>query len=163
MRPLNSEWALIGLRVIFTHKKRIKEIVDDLIQTDQVVHLLEVLGNETLSAKELIERLGLKHRLGLKLGLIEKTLPNKPRSKNQKYRKKVNKVLNRQSQSINKGNYIRTSQYPVLLVPTRRTIPRFCIFCNSRDKVLFAIPVCTERSSSLIEELSLIASIILSK
>lgn len=63
--------------------------------TEQVEHLLLVLGNETLSAKELLEHLGLKHRPSfsknylhpaLERGLIEMTVPGKPNSKMQKYR-----------------------------------------------------------------------------
>ncbi len=59
--------------------------------------LLSVLGNETLSAAELMERLGLSHRPtfrknylnpALEQNLIERTIPDKPNSKNQKYRKR---------------------------------------------------------------------------
>ena len=68
--------------------------------TDQdafVNKLLAVLGNETLSASELMDRLGLAHRPtfrqnyltpALEQGRIERTIPDKPSSKNQKYRKK---------------------------------------------------------------------------
>ena len=63
--------------------------------TEQVKRLLSALGNETLSAKELLERLELKHRPtfsnnylhpALKLGLIEMTVPGKPNSSRQRYR-----------------------------------------------------------------------------
>ena len=81
----------------------IRDVLHDLIQTDQVTdqvteqvqRLLYVLGNETLSAKELLERLELKHRPtfmktyvrpALELGLLEMTVPDKPRSNKQKYR-----------------------------------------------------------------------------
>lgn len=59
--------------------------------------LLSVLGNDTLSAAELMERLGLSHRPtfrknylnpSLEQNLIERTIPDKPNSKNQKYRKR---------------------------------------------------------------------------
>ena len=59
--------------------------------------LLSVLGNDTLSAAELMERLGLSHRPtfrknylnpALEQNLIERTIPDKPNSKNQKYRKR---------------------------------------------------------------------------
>lgn len=59
--------------------------------------LLSVLGDETLSAAELMERLGLSHRPtfrknylnpALEQNLIERTIPDKPNSKNQKYRKR---------------------------------------------------------------------------
>ena len=63
--------------------------------TDQVAKLLKVLGSDTLTALELMERLQLKHRPtfrknylnpALEKGLIEMTIPDKPNSKNQKYR-----------------------------------------------------------------------------
>ena len=59
--------------------------------------LLSVLGEDTLSAVELMERLGLSHRPtfrknylnpALEKRLIERTIPEKPNSKNQKYRKR---------------------------------------------------------------------------
>lgn len=68
--------------------------------TDQdksaVDRLLSVLGDETLSATDLMERLGLSHRPtfrknylnpALEQNLIDRTIPDKPNSKNQKYRK----------------------------------------------------------------------------
>lgn len=70
--------------------------------TDQdkspVNRLLFALGNNTLSAAELMERLGLSHRPtfrknylnpALEQNLIERTIPDKPNSKNQKYRKQI--------------------------------------------------------------------------
>ena len=63
--------------------------------TVQVEKLLVALGNETLSTRELLERLALKHRPtfaatylspALELGLIEMTIPDKPNSNKQKYR-----------------------------------------------------------------------------
>lgn len=69
--------------------------------TDQdkapVKKLLYALGYDTLSATELMERLGLSHRPtfrknylnpALHQNLIERTIPDKPNSKKQKYRKK---------------------------------------------------------------------------
>lgn len=65
--------------------------------TDKVNKLLYVLSDETLSASELMARLHLKHRPtfrknylkpALAKGLIEMTIPDKPNSKNQKYRRK---------------------------------------------------------------------------
>lgn len=62
---------------------------------EQVERLMMALVNETLSAKELLVRLGLKHRPtfsdnylrpALELGLIEMTVPDKPNSNKQKYR-----------------------------------------------------------------------------
>lgn len=68
--------------------------------TDQdkspVGRLLSVLGNDMLSTTEIMERLGLSHRPtfrknylnpALEQNLIERTIPDKPNSKNQKYRK----------------------------------------------------------------------------
>lgn len=61
-----------------------------------VKRLLSVLGNETLSAAELMKRLGLSHRAtfrknylnpALEQNLIERTVPDKPNSKNQRYRR----------------------------------------------------------------------------
>ena len=62
-----------------------------------VKKLLDALGEEELSATEIMERLGLSHRPtfrknylnpALEQGLIEMTIPDKPNSRNQKYRKK---------------------------------------------------------------------------
>ena len=73
--------------------------------TDQdkspVEQLLLVLGDKTLSALELMELLGLSHRAtfrknylnpALEQNLIERTIPDKPNSKNQKYRKVIDRV-----------------------------------------------------------------------
>lgn len=60
--------------------------------------LLSALGDETLSAAELMERLGLSHRPtfrknylnpALEQKLIERTIPDKPNSRNQKYKKHI--------------------------------------------------------------------------
>ena len=65
--------------------------------TEQVERLLAVLGGEALSTNELMERLELKHRPSfrdnyllpaLRFGLVEMTVPDKPNSNMQKYRKK---------------------------------------------------------------------------
>lgn len=66
-------------------------------ETDQVKFLLECMGSEELSAVQIMERLGLSHRPtfrknylhpALDMGLIEMTIPDKPNSRNQKYRRK---------------------------------------------------------------------------
>ena len=59
--------------------------------------LLHVLGDEELSAAEIMRRLGLSHRPtfrknylnpALEQGFINRTIPDKPNSRNQKYRRK---------------------------------------------------------------------------
>ena len=68
--------------------------------TDQdpspVERLLLVLGEDTLSAAEIMDRLGLSHRPtfrknylnpALEQNVIERTIPDKPSSRYQKYRK----------------------------------------------------------------------------
>jgi predicted HTH transcriptional regulator len=64
--------------------------------TEQVEKLLAVIGDKEYSTKELMELLGLKHRPTfrdnyllptLKLGYIEMTIPDKPNSSKQKYKK----------------------------------------------------------------------------
>lgn len=73
---------------------------DDDQVTDQdkapTERLLSALGDETLSAVELMERLGLSHRPtfrknylnpALEQKLIVRTIPDKPNSRNQKYKK----------------------------------------------------------------------------
>lgn len=63
---------------------------------DSVKKMLKVLGNETLSVTEIMKRLNLSHRPtfrknylnpALKQKIIERTIPDKPNSKNQKYRR----------------------------------------------------------------------------
>lgn len=62
-----------------------------------VQKLLDVLGDEVLSATEIMERLGLSHRPTFRKNylvpalvqrIIEMTIPEKPKSRNQRYRKK---------------------------------------------------------------------------
>lgn len=68
-------------------------------QDEYVQKLLGVLGEEVLSASELMQRLGLSHRPtfrknylspALEKGIVERTIPDKPNSKNQKYRRVKN-------------------------------------------------------------------------
>lgn len=64
--------------------------------TDPVVRLLQALGDKECSISDLMNRLGLSHRThfrrsylapALAQGLIERTIPDKPSSKHQKYRR----------------------------------------------------------------------------
>ncbi|MDD6561863.1 MAG: hypothetical protein PUF06_01860, partial [Veillonellaceae bacterium] len=64
---------------------------------NQIDRIISAIGEDTLSAAEIMERLGLSHRPtfrknylnpALEQNLIERTIPDKPNSKNQKYRKK---------------------------------------------------------------------------
>lgn len=78
----------------------LKELSDDRNSSDQVSdqvdRLLSAMGNDTLSAAELMNRLELSHRPSfrknylnpaLEAHLIERTIPDKPSSSRQKYRK----------------------------------------------------------------------------
>lgn len=82
----------------------IRDALDDIISSNpigvqigiQVRALLNALGGDTLSAKELMARVGMRSRSAfrqnylesaLEQGLIEMTVPDKPNSRNQKYRR----------------------------------------------------------------------------
>jgi Fic family protein len=87
------EFMLCAIRDALNELLQTKQVREQV--TEQVERLLTVLGEETLSVKELLERLGLKHRQSfsnsylrpaLALGLIEMTAPDKPNSNRQKYR-----------------------------------------------------------------------------
>ena len=81
--------------------KLMLEIIKDSLaeiqmNTDQVKKLINALGDDVLPATELMNRLGLSHRAtfrknylnpALAARLIERTVPVKPNSRNQKYRK----------------------------------------------------------------------------
>lgn len=81
-----------------SHLDRSDEQVSDH-DTDQdkrINCLVAVLGDEEMSAADIMKKLGLSHRPtfrknylspALKSGLIERTIPDKPNSKNQKYRR----------------------------------------------------------------------------
>lgn len=70
---------------------------DQVIDQDEPVQkLLSALGEEVLFASELMQRLELSHRPtfrknylspALEKGIVERTIPDKPNSKNQKYRR----------------------------------------------------------------------------
>ncbi|MDO4190161.1 MAG: hypothetical protein Q4D14_00555 [Bacteroidales bacterium] len=62
--------------------------------TEQVKNLVLGIGNERLLAKEIMQRMGLTHREhfradillpALKVGLIERTMPQSPNSPQQRY------------------------------------------------------------------------------
>ncbi len=70
------------------------ELVKDNLLDSNVKKLINVLGNETLSASEIMNRLGLKHsqtfrtnylNKAINLGVVSLTQPNTPKSRNQKY------------------------------------------------------------------------------
>ena len=71
-------------------------------ENDYVKRLLTILNDKELSITEIMMQLGLKHKPtkkknylnpALEKGLIERTIPDKPRRKNQKYRiKKSEKI-----------------------------------------------------------------------
>ena len=102
----SAEFVELMLEII---RDSIKEISSVGLDTDQVSdqvsdqdetpvgRLLAALGDKTLSATELMKMLGLSHRPtfrknylnpALEQGLIERTIPDKPNSKNQKYKAK---------------------------------------------------------------------------
>ena len=68
----------------------------DTDQDDNISRLTKVLGDKEMSAADIMNELELSHRPtfrnnylapALNKGIIERTIPDKPNSKNQKYRK----------------------------------------------------------------------------
>ena len=68
----------------------------DTDQDDNISRLTKIMGDKEMSAAEIMNELGLSHRPtfrknylapALEKGIIERTIPDKPNSKNQKYRK----------------------------------------------------------------------------
>ena len=98
-----------SLKEIKTSEKIIDQDNDQVTVQDSnhnknpVKKLLSVLGDNVLSAAEIMERLNLVHKPtfrknylnpALEAKLIERTIPDKPNSKNQKYRK-AEKIIKR--------------------------------------------------------------------
>lgn len=93
----SGKFVEFSLKAIFDSLCEItdtEQVVEQV--TEQVEKLLAVIGNQEYSTKELMELLGLKHRPtfsdnylhpSLKLGYIEMTIPDKPNSSKQKYKK----------------------------------------------------------------------------
>ena len=78
-------------------------VQDSSQNKNPVEKLLSVLGDNVLSATEIMEKLNLVHKPtfrknylnpALEAKLIERTIPDKPNSKNQKYRK-AEKIIKR--------------------------------------------------------------------
>ena len=74
---------------------KVDGFVESSARTEQVKKLIECLKGKTLSKKEILENLNLKHRQtleqdyitpALELGFVEMTQPDSPRSPTQKYR-----------------------------------------------------------------------------
>ena len=86
--------TLVSMTVVGSQTDQVADQVTDQEKTP-VERLLTIMGNETLPAQEMMKRLGLSHRPtfrenylhpALEQGLIEMTVPEKPNSRNQKYR-----------------------------------------------------------------------------
>ena len=89
---------LFLLRIIRDALTEFVESVETALGTgrSQTGRLLAAMGDDALSGSELMQRLGLKSRAAfrkyhllpaLEAGTIEMTLPDKPNSRNQKYRR----------------------------------------------------------------------------
>ena len=93
------EFMLEIIRESLMELRNLEDTTDQDSDQDKksVEKLLHVLGDDVLSAKEIMERLDLVHKPtfrknylnpALEMKLIERTIPDKPSSKNQKYRKR---------------------------------------------------------------------------
>ena len=88
--------SLLEITVVGSSSDQDSDQVNDQDETC-VKRLLAILGEDTLSAVETMERLGLSHRPtfrknylnpALEKLFIERTIPDKPNSKNQRYRRR---------------------------------------------------------------------------
>ena len=98
----SSEFVRFVLEVILDTLKQTvvvgeAESISKSPVSESIQRLLDALGSETLSTVEIMERLDLTHRPtfrknylppALNAGVIEMTIPDKPNSRNQKYRRK---------------------------------------------------------------------------
>lgn len=102
----SSEFVQMILSVIHDTLKDYEDNTDqvgdqenDQVKTDNpnLTKLLGAIGDDTLSAVEIMSRIGLRHRPtfrknylnpALELDLLERTIPDKPNSRNQRYRKR---------------------------------------------------------------------------
>ncbi len=105
VRPLTDQVKPSTGRVCDEEVEETVDVSDhDIDETEEVTgrvgtpieRLLHVIGSETLSASEIMARLNLSHRPtfranylnpALERGLIERTIPDKPQSRSQKYRR----------------------------------------------------------------------------
>lgn len=93
-----------GMRILYSVLKEMSYLDwsaeqvsnQDTDQDKPVNRLIAVLGNEEMSAADIMNQLGMSHlptfrknylSPALESGLVEKTIPDKPNSKNQKYRR----------------------------------------------------------------------------
>ncbi len=96
----SSSFVKLMLEIIYDTLKEITVVGESTPMESNICtpiqKLLTIIGNETLSVTEMMQRLGLSHRPtfrknyllpALKQGKIQMTLPDKPSSRNQKYRK----------------------------------------------------------------------------
>lgn len=94
----SSVFVTYMLEVMLDTLKRTESVGGNgTLISKHIQKLLGAMGNETLFASEIMERLGLTHRPAfrknylipaLNAGAIEMTIPDKPNSRNQQYRRK---------------------------------------------------------------------------
>nr|MDA3818644.1 transcriptional regulator [Prolixibacteraceae bacterium] len=80
------------LEICFPFKNEYFQVTDQV--TDQVVSLLKNLGDEALSANEMMRKLSLHHKhtfrenylqSAMEMGYVRMTIPDKPKSRLQRY------------------------------------------------------------------------------